>query len=160
MPSRIRRIIWMGKANDESSEARPRNPTAHANNLVECGMQELVIHRLTEGLLSEIAETHHWSSPRSSIVWIKANRVPENLASFGRRLSWEYVLQFHEAITNELLPLRVAQKGNLLIGLISLSVHVRNLSYAANAARLNTRQVRVRASLSSTKRKRRNKSSS
>jgi len=51
MPSRIRRIIGVGKADDESSEAGPWNPTAHANDLIECCMQELVIHRLTEGFL-------------------------------------------------------------------------------------------------------------
>src|SRR4051812_31271362 len=73
MPSGICRIIGVRESDDESTDARSWNPTAHANYFVECVMQSFGVGCLMKWFLREIAEAYYGTCPRVSIVWIETN---------------------------------------------------------------------------------------
>src|SRR6478672_11977379 len=86
MPACICRIVGMRKPDWKSSKALPRNPSAHANQLVERRMQNRRIHRLAKRLLRKVSEPDDWTSPCLSVVGIATGGTPKDRACFGRGL--------------------------------------------------------------------------
>src|ERR1039457_5674265 len=93
MPPCVSGVIRMRKPDWKSAESLSWNPSAHAYQLIERGVQHRRVRRLAKWLLWTITEPNNRTRPCSQVIRIAARLAPKNLARIGRDFSREGILQ-------------------------------------------------------------------
>src|SRR5258708_39976591 len=109
MPPCISGIIRMRKSDWKSAQALSGNPSTRAHQIIESGMQRRGVRRLAKRLLWTVAKPYNRTRPCRRVIGIAARLVPKDLARICRDFSREGILQFHQALADKLLSLRIAQ---------------------------------------------------
>ena len=116
MPTGVAGIVRARKSHRESAEVGSRPPASLSDELVEGGMKQRTVDGFPEGFVAVVAEADDWLCPGRRLLGIAGQVVPQNGAALFGKFARKGVIYPDEAVLNELLDLRVAERARWFAG--------------------------------------------
>nr|WP_275937641.1 hypothetical protein [Nannocystis exedens] len=115
MPAGVTGIGGRREAHRERAERRPRPPALAPDQLVEGVVEHRGVGRGDERRLAELIEPDHRPRPGRRVVRIAAGGAPEDRAGLIGHLAREGVIDADEAVADEILDVRVAERAGAIV---------------------------------------------
>ena len=116
MPAGIAGIMRARKPHGEGAEVGSRPPASLSDELVEGGMKQWTVDGFPEGFVAVIAEADDWLCPGRGLLGIAGQIAPQDGTTLLGKLARKSTIDPDEAVLNELLDLRVAERARWFAG--------------------------------------------